>query len=343
MPSLSAAPLLAVFALAIGACSGGNAASQLAKPPDYNPKGESKCGVTKSQAEPLIVEWPDAARGKLEAQVRKGLVAVRYQGCEMEVLGQCSAKGQYGYAGLTRKKSRVTMKDADDLYANIPVGAARLEAKLQNSGELNVAMTIVGRLEADRSSVRADELQGSCEGATHLITAVTVGAFDFFAGADAEVGGGANVAGVGAGARSTAKREMLNQDGDDASCEKSADDDKRPPQGCAALLRVEVVPLVGAVVSRASGGSPFAGTWQWSCCGNQYHGTVAILPDGPNLSGAVKDATLPETDPIQGAIKADGIEFTRTQNGQRWVLTGSANKLRGRINGRDDSDVEMWR
>ncbi len=234
------------------ACSGGNAASNLAKAPEFAPKDQSKCGVTRSQAEPLIIEWPDAARGKLEAQIRRGLVAVRYIGCEMEVLGQCSAKGSYGYAGLTRKRSRVTMKDADELYANIPAGAARLEGKLAKAGELNVTMMIVGRLEADKTSVRADELQGNCAGATHLITAVTVGQFDFFAGADAEVGAGATIAGAGVGGKSAAKREMLNQDGEEAACLKSTAGDKAAPDGCGALLRIEVVPLGEAKLAEPS-------------------------------------------------------------------------------------------
>ena len=36
---------------------------------------------------------------------------------------------------------------------NIPVGAARFEAKLEKSGELDVDMTMVGRWEADRREV----------------------------------------------------------------------------------------------------------------------------------------------------------------------------------------------
>ena len=38
-------------------------------------------------------------------------------------------------------------------------GAARFEAKLQKSGQLNVAMTIVGVMVADRVSVEPTELQ----------------------------------------------------------------------------------------------------------------------------------------------------------------------------------------
>src|SRR5579862_7647544 len=119
------APLGALLAAAIVACSGGNAASQLAAAPAFDPKDQTKCGVSKSQAKPLIVEWPSADRAALETQAKKGLVAVRYEGCEMEILGRCRAKGSYGYTATTRKRDTITLRDADDLYANVPVGAAK--------------------------------------------------------------------------------------------------------------------------------------------------------------------------------------------------------------------------
>ncbi len=240
------AAFVALSALSLPACSGPNLASNLAKPPEFAPKDQSKCGVTKSQAEPLIVEWPDAARGRLEALLRRGVVAVHYSGCEMEVLGQCSAKGRYGYASFTPKRSNVKMRDADELYANIPAYAVKFEAALQKAGELNVSMTIVGRYEADHVGVRAEELEGQCEGATHIVNALTVGAFDFFAGADASLGAGVAAGNAGAGAKSSSKRETLNQDGDAAACATSKRDDKEPPFGCGALIRIEVIPIIGA-------------------------------------------------------------------------------------------------
>ena len=213
------------------------------KPPAFEPKDQTKCGVTKSQAHPLIVEWPSADRAALEAHAKRGLVAVRYVGCEMELVPQCKVPGAYGYSALTRKRDRVSVRDVDDLYAKMPVGAARLEAALQKSGELNVSMTIVGRYEADRLGVREEELSGDCAEATHVVTALTTGAFELFAGADASAGGGVEVAGAGVGAQSRSTRESLNQDGEAASCDQSGDDDKRPPAGCGALLRVDVVPI----------------------------------------------------------------------------------------------------
>jgi tetratricopeptide (TPR) repeat protein len=232
-----------VGAILLAACGGGNAASQLAKPPEYNPADQTKCGVAKSQSRPLIVEWNSADRQELESKVRQGVVAVRYQGCEMDVLERCTIPARYGYQGTTRAQDRVVMKDEDDLYAKLPVGAAGLEAKLQRSGQLTVDMNLVGRYEAQRATVSADDLQGDCTGATHFIYALSVGAFDFYAGADADVGGGVSVGNVGGGASSTASRETLTKNGDPDACAKATPDDKAPPAQCGALIRIEVVPL----------------------------------------------------------------------------------------------------
>jgi hypothetical protein len=200
---------------------------------------KDKCG----SADPLIVEWPSASRGKLETQSRRGLVVVRYAGCDIEVLGQCRAPGGYRYAPMTRKHDRVTIKDEDELYARIPVYAAQFEGKLRSAGRLSVEMTLVGRYEAEEAGVRDGDLQGECAGATHVITALSAGAFRFLAGAGAEGGAGIDVAGAGAGARTASERETLTEDGSEQACEKAARGDSEPPDGCGALVRIEVAPL----------------------------------------------------------------------------------------------------
>ncbi len=273
----------ASLALLASSCSGGNTASSLATPPEYRPAGQTKCGVTASQARPLIVEWPSSDRATLEAQVKQGLVAVRYEGCEMEVLSQCRAPGAYGYTGLTRKDDHLAIHDADELYASVPVHAAKLEGKLQKSGQLDVAMTIVGRYAAERSSVRRAELSGECGRATHLITALTAGAFEFFAGADAAVSGGASIARAGAGARSSAGRELLNRDGEKAACEKAAADEKAPPFGCGALIRIEVTPIALSLAER------LVGDWELVGSPRPLYEAIARKAAGGD---ATKEATL---------------------------------------------------
>jgi hypothetical protein len=250
MRALSVVLTVLTAALAI-ACGGGNAASRLAEPPEYQPKDQTKCSVARSQSKPLIVEWPSAERGELEARTRRGVVVVRYRGCELQLLDGCSAPARYEYRTITRKRDRVEIHNEDDLYANLPVGAARLEGKLARNGELDVDMTMVGRWEADTSTIPRASLEGACSGATHVLSALTVGAFTFSAGANAEVGGGGTVLGAGASATSASSRETLTQDGDENACAKASTADTVPPESCGAVIRIEMLPLAPAA-TRAS-------------------------------------------------------------------------------------------
>ncbi|MEX1367330.1 MAG: hypothetical protein AB1Z98_29655 [Nannocystaceae bacterium] len=248
--SLRQSRLLALTAAGLVLCAGtgcpkkGNPAEQLTTTPDLAEQtGQSKCGVRASAAKPLVVEWPAADRAALEARATRGLVAVRYQGCEMEVMTNCTVDGAYSYLGLNMKREGVRIKSMDELYAQLPVGAVALEGKLERAGQLNVDMVIIGRKEAERSEFNERDLQGRCTEATHVITGLTVGAFSFYAGASAEIGAGVKVGNIGAGAASGSEREVLKQDGDEDSCGGANQDDMDAPQGCGALLRVEVVPI----------------------------------------------------------------------------------------------------
>ncbi|MEM6989781.1 MAG: hypothetical protein AAF721_04775, partial [Myxococcota bacterium] len=238
------AVIVSLTALVGGCRRTGGAASELVQAPTIeSATGESRCGVRASASKPLVVEWPAAERAALEARAASGLVAVRYAGCEMEVLTSCSAGGGYNYVGLTQKTEGVRITDADQLYAQLPVGAAKLEAKLKRAGQLNVDMVIVGRKEAGTTEIAAADLQGRCDEATHVVTGLTLGAFSFYSGASAEVGGGIEIGNAGAGGSSTAGQEIIKSDGDGAACSAASSADEAAPDGCAAIIRVEVVPI----------------------------------------------------------------------------------------------------
>jgi hypothetical protein len=109
--------------------------------------------------------------------------------------------------------------------------------------------------------VTASDLQGDCSGATHFVYGVTVGAFDFYAGGKADVSGSAGIGNIGAKGASQSEREDLNKDGEVSACSKATTGDKAPPEGCGALIRIEVVPIQGAAgapAQNASNGRPQA-------------------------------------------------------------------------------------
>lgn len=271
---LAAAPFLAV------GCPKPGAVAQAIRPkPSVEVPGEARCGVNKGHAEPLIVEWPSSVRAKLEALAHKGLVAVHWKGCELEVLPRCRVLGAYAWTPITRKEDRVSMRDQDELWANVPIGAGGLESKLARSGALHVRMTIVGRWEADRDTIRADEMKGECAPATHVVTGMAAGAFDFWAGAEATVGASASVANIGAGGKSESTAELINRDGDTNACSKSSSADKLPPDGCGALLRIELA-RVGDPQKNAKPDCSDKTTWDGNQCAAMVVGSGVECPAG---------------------------------------------------------------
>lgn len=259
MHKLTTPAILLVF---VGSGCGGSTLTPSA--PAFTPKDQTTCKVRKSQSNPLIVEWPSADRASLETRSRQGLVVVRYDGCELELLTRCHAPGAYRYTSVSPKKDSLRIRNEDELWASMPIGAASLEGRLRNGGELGVNMMLVGTYQSDRVEVAKSELEGLCDGATHILGGLSVGAFEFFSSAAGSRGGGATVGGVGASATSSSSREVLATDGRSEACEASSSRDTEPPDGCAALLRIEVIPLEGAPVaargepSHASSDNPAA-------------------------------------------------------------------------------------
>ncbi len=196
---------------------------------------------------PLLVDWPATDRAALETRLRRGLVVVRYTGCELHVLRSCTAKHGYAYQGITRKQDRVMIRNTDELYANLPLTAVKLETKLAQTGEMSVDMSIVGGFEAAQAPRHLGMLEGACGRATHVVVAAQIGAFEFRTGQKATAGASVEVAAIaGGGARRTASSELLSTDGNARSCDRARSADKAPPEGCGALLRIELSTLGAA-------------------------------------------------------------------------------------------------
>lgn len=240
-PTPSHLSLAAVVALFAPACANPAAAVGPARAPSYEPDQQSKSRVRANPLEPLVIEWPAAARAQLEAQTRHGVVAVRYDGSTMEVLPTCHLAGGYTYAGTNVHKDRLVIADADQLAAELPLGVASLSGKLAQAGRLEVSLTVVGSYELDRDSVDLDDSDG-CKRATHVVSTLSAGAFELSSGGESDAAAGVGVGNAGIRAEKQSRREVLNRAGDESACEAARSGDATPPSGCGALLRVVLRP-----------------------------------------------------------------------------------------------------
>lgn len=209
-----ALPAAAAFALLAG-CGGGSLPQQIAVPRD--PTGLSKCKVAASQSSPLVTEWPASEKARLEGLLSEGGVAVSYSGCEMTILDACQVKGRYEYQRTTLSSDTIEIEDADELYAKLPLGAVSLEGELSRSGRLAIRTTVAGQLKF-RGDPAAVASAGACSRATHVITGLSVGAFKLLSGGAVSAGGGVDVAGAGAGAKSSRAEETMRQAGNPERC-----------------------------------------------------------------------------------------------------------------------------
>src|SRR6266496_2865706 len=116
---------VAAFALMIGGTACGSRAAPLARAPEM-PIQQARCRVAASRENPLVTEWPASEKANLEALMRQGSVVVAYSGCNLRVLPQCRVRGAYRWRRTTTATDMVEIRDADELYAKLPIGAASL-------------------------------------------------------------------------------------------------------------------------------------------------------------------------------------------------------------------------
>jgi len=207
------------------------------------PAEQAKCRVAASQSSPLVTEWPASEKANLEVLLRNGTVAVAYSGCAMRLLPECRVKGEYHWQRTTPATDSIEIKDADELFAKLPLGAASLESELKRSGKLAVKTTVSGQLRLENASLAEVPREGACAQATHLLTGLSLGAFALTAGGEKSTKLGAEVSIVGTGVKTERSADLLRSAGDSDSCAQGTNES--PHVNCASPIQAFLTPLPG--------------------------------------------------------------------------------------------------
>lgn len=205
---------------------------------------QGKCQVAASQNSPLVTEWPASEKANLEALLHGGAVAVAYSGCRLRVLSQCQLRGDYRWQPTTPATDVVEITNEDDLYAKLPLGAPTLEAELKRSGRLSVHTMVAGQLKLVGGDVQGVPSEGECAQATHIVSALSVGAFTLSTGAEASARAAASVPSlveVGGGQARTIS--LLRSAGDANACALGTHE--APNINCASPIQVFLWPVPG--------------------------------------------------------------------------------------------------
>jgi hypothetical protein len=228
-------------------------APEMAAPSDPTP--QARCKVAASASSPLVTEWPASQKAHLEGLTAHQAVAVAYSGCELRIVDECHLPGRYTWRRTTPATDTLEIDNADDLWAKLPIGAAGLEGELARSGRLAVRTTVSGQLELDGLDAAQGAKDASCAGVTHVISAVSVGAFRLLSGASGSAKAGASAYGVGAGGGASREEQVMREAGDPSACVAEGD---AAPRNCASPIQLFLQPFAppGAAPAQAMPGAP---------------------------------------------------------------------------------------
>ncbi len=229
-----------ILLLALAGCAAGAAEGPLVP---QTPILASRCRVGASQTSLLVTEWSSAEKANLEAALHSGAVAVQFSGCELRLLPACRLPGQYYWQRTTAASEHIDIQNEAELYAKLPLGALSLGAELKKSGKLSVDTTIAGQVRLDSTQATLMPADPACADATHIINAMSVGAFTLTAGGEESTNANASYAGIGGSGSLSQKANVVRSAGVASTCASASD--QSPASECASPVQVFLTPIPG--------------------------------------------------------------------------------------------------
>ena len=290
---------LAAFASSLLSCAPpANVAGETLKSPTTT--GEAfegvQCSAVRPQTEPDLMAWDPGSRSNLNRLRAAGVVAVRYEavGCnvKLELLSHCiGATGKYQFSPYSANQRKVA-HNASELFAQLPVGAASLGADVKGGRALRTDYMLAGQYALPpEATFGAADLKGSdCARATHVVSAIYVGAFIMGAGESRQMDAKSSLFGASAGVRSHADVDVLSTEGDAEAC-AIAQRDGTESYRCAVPLRIGLEALSAPTTSSCPEGS----TLQGDTC-------LRIVADAPAIPSAAPVASAPVQTPTPAPV-----------------------------------------
>jgi hypothetical protein len=228
--------------LGLGAGCGNGAVPQAVMPNGgQDPSHLAKCTVAANHDQPLVTEWPASYKARLEAMLQVGAVAVEYSGCELRIVDRCKLPGSYAWRKTTLSTDTTDIRDEDELFAKLPLGAAALEAQLKTAGSLHVQTTVSGQMQLVGTAADDATSGAECTRATHLVNALSIGAFKLMAGGAVAGKAGVEAGPVGGHVGTTQAKSILRAAGDPAECEKATKSEPSPE--CRSPIQIFLTPI----------------------------------------------------------------------------------------------------
>lgn len=205
--------------------------------------GKNACNPD-NHLRPFIIEWDATDMSSFESHAANDIVIVRYEGCSLQVLGECKNDSIRGSQGAYKPPEwtsgsleSIDISNEGELYAKLPLGAASLGGRVSGGERFHMEYYVAGTRNATRDSVYTADLADNpgCEGATHFVYGYNLGAFALGSANELNTKVGGSVYGFGAGGSTSSKRNAEKKGGDLVTCKS---DSATEVQGCKAPIRL---------------------------------------------------------------------------------------------------------
>lgn len=218
-----------------------------------------KCDeAAREHLRPFVIQWDATDLADFEAKARSGTILVRYEGCKLVPLYECSDPsrpfGSYGTPVFTSGTVQgFEIANEGELYGKLPLGAVQLSGRVQAGEKLHLEYFVSGVASSSRDALFRAEVDRlpSCKDATHYVSAYNLGAFELET-SEAQSGSvEASGFGAGVGASKASSESRLGHGGKIESCST------QEQLACRVPIRVELrairpgeAPAAGAAAPR---------------------------------------------------------------------------------------------
>jgi TonB family protein len=137
---------------------------------------DHECEVVKGVVRPWLVASNLTDRIMIENRPREGVLLVQLKDCVLKVLYGCEVQGTYELQQVALKPQQ-WIKNEDELFAKLPLGASRLVKEYQDGDTWSLESVVTGMKQAQVGAVGRAGLVGKCAEATHYVSGIAFGAY----------------------------------------------------------------------------------------------------------------------------------------------------------------------
>ena len=206
--------------------------------------GQNACNP-EEHTRPFVIEWDATDMSSFESLAAKDLVFVKYEGCKLRVLDECTIASFRGEAGpynapewTSGSLETVDIANEGELVAKLPLAQGTLGGRVAGGEAFHMEYYVSGTVNAATDAVtRTDVAENpACETATHWVYGYNLGAFALGSAKNFDANVGGSVYGFGAGGSASKGSSAEKKGGDLSLCGDGSGDGA----GCRTPIRLNL-------------------------------------------------------------------------------------------------------